>query len=54
MAEEPQEREEAPGLSKPFCPFCFMQQFEVTEASSGTVYCDNCGIDVPVKDLVKL
>jgi transcription elongation factor Elf1 len=54
MVEEPQGREEAPGLNKPFCPFCFMQQFEVTEASSGTVYCDNCGIDVPVKDLVKL
>ncbi|MBP1774346.1 MAG: hypothetical protein H6Q86_352 [candidate division NC10 bacterium] len=54
MVEEEKVREDMPSFNKPFCPFCFMQQFEVTEASSGTVYCDNCGIDVPVKDLVKL
>lgn len=52
--EELETRDVPSGANKPFCPFCFMQQFEVSEASSGTVYCDNCGIDVPVKDLVKL
>jgi|OpeIllAssembly_1097287.scaffolds.fasta_scaffold94906_3 transcription elongation factor Elf1 len=54
MMEEPRALDQPSSLNKPFCPFCFMQQFDVTEASQGTVYCDNCGIDVPVKDLVKL
>jgi transcription elongation factor Elf1 len=54
MEEEAKARDHVSSLNKPFCPFCFMQQFDVTEASSGTVYCDNCGIDVPVKDLVRL
>jgi len=52
--EESKERDGGSSPNNPFCPFCFLQQFEVTEASGGTVYCDNCGIDVPVKDLVKL
>ena len=45
---------ETRSLNKPFCPFCFMQQFEVTVASQGSVYCDVCGIDIPIKDLVRL
>jgi hypothetical protein len=44
----------APSLNMPFCPFCFMQQFDVTEASEGSVYCEVCGIDIPVRELVKL
>jgi hypothetical protein len=41
------------GLEKRFCPFCFMQEFEVTETTEGSVYCEVCGIDVPIKDLAK-
>ena len=52
--EEPKGGEQKSSMNNPFCPFCFLQQFEVTEASQGTVYCDNCGIDVPIKDLVRL
>jgi len=44
----------APSANMPFCPFCFMQQFDVTEASEGSVYCEVCGIDIPVRELVKL
>lgn len=51
---EPQEAESQPSWSNPFCPFCFMQQFEVAEGAAGSVYCEVCGIDVPVRDLVKL
>jgi len=57
MMEEPKASEklgETPTLNRPFCPFCFMQQFEVTETSEGSVYCDVCGIDIPIRDLVKL
>ncbi len=45
--------EETQGTDKRFCPYCFMQQFEVTETSAGSVYCEVCGIDVAVKDLVR-
>jgi hypothetical protein len=46
--------EETQGSDKRFCPYCFMQQFEVTETSAGSVYCEMCGLDVAVKDLVSL
>jgi hypothetical protein len=46
--------EETQGPDKRFCPYCFMQQFEVTETSVGSVYCEVCGLDVAVKDLVGL
>jgi hypothetical protein len=39
---------------KRFCPFCYMQQFTVSEEAQGSVYCEVCGIDVPIKDLEKL
>jgi transcription initiation factor TFIIIB Brf1 subunit/transcription initiation factor TFIIB len=43
------------GMEMRFCPYCFMQQFEVSEdATEGSVYCEVCGIDVPVKELEKL
>jgi hypothetical protein len=52
--------EESPG-SEPkgrpgvrFCPYCFMQQFQVSDRIEGSVYCEVCGIDIPVKDLVNL
>jgi ribosomal protein S27E len=45
---------ETASFSKPFCPYCFMQQFEVTDSSEGNVYCEVCGIDIPVRELVRL
>ncbi len=36
-----------------FCPFCFQQQFSTAEIKGDKVYCDICGVDVEVKDLVK-
>jgi len=47
--------EEREGPDKRFCPYCFMQQFEVSEtATDGSVYCEVCGIDILIKELVKL
>jgi hypothetical protein len=36
-----------------FCPFCFQQQFDVSGIQGDRVYCEICGIDVEVKELVK-
>jgi hypothetical protein len=36
-----------------FCPFCFQQQFSLAEITEDKVYCEICGVDVDVKDLVK-
>ena len=46
--------EEREGPDKRFCPYCFMQQFEVSDTADGSVYCEICGIDIPIKELVKL
>jgi hypothetical protein len=48
------ETEEAQVSGKRFCPYCFMQQFEVSETSAGSVYCEVCGLDVAIRDLVGL
>jgi hypothetical protein len=45
---------EPASFSKPFCPYCFMQQFEVTDMLEGNVYCEVCGIDIPLRELVRL
>jgi hypothetical protein len=36
-----------------FCPYCFQQQFTLSEIIGNKVYCEICGVDVDVKDLVK-
>ncbi len=36
-----------------FCPYCFQQQFTMSEVKTDKVYCEICGVDVEVKDLVK-
>jgi hypothetical protein len=52
------EKEEATGErggpDRRFCPYCFMQQFEVTDTSEGSVYCEVCGIDILVRELARL
>lgn len=36
-----------------FCPYCFQQQFDVSAIQQDQVYCEICGIDVQVEELVK-
>ncbi len=37
-----------------FCPYCFLQQFDMANRDSGTVYCEMCGVDVEIRALAKL
>jgi hypothetical protein len=36
-----------------FCPYCFQQQFNLAELKGDKVYCEICGVDVEVRELVK-
>ncbi len=36
-----------------FCPYCFQQEFDVSALEGSTVYCEVCGIEVEVKELMK-
>lgn len=37
-----------------FCPYCAMMQFHVDpEEEEGRVYCPVCGVDVPIRELVR-
>ncbi len=36
-----------------FCPYCFQQQFNLAEVEGEKVYCEICGVDVEVRELVK-
>ncbi|MBI4573453.1 MAG: hypothetical protein HY713_09255 [candidate division NC10 bacterium] len=46
--------EESPsGRDIRFCPYCFQQAFEMSDKMAEWVYCEICGIDVEVKELVK-
>lgn len=36
-----------------FCPYCGQMSFDVLAQRQGSVYCEFCGVDVPVADLVK-
>jgi hypothetical protein len=36
-----------------FCPYCYQQSFDMSETRGEWVYCEMCGIDVEVKELVK-
>lgn len=41
------------GRDMRFCPYCFQQQFDVSRIQGDRVYCEICGIDVEVTELVK-
>ena len=47
------QEESQPGRDFRFCPYCFQQMFEVSGETGEWVYCEICGIDVEVKELVK-
>ncbi len=36
-----------------FCPYCFQMNFEVSEIKGEWIFCEICGVDIEVKDLVK-
>lgn len=36
-----------------FCPYCAMTQFQVDPDAEGTVHCEVCGVDVPIRELVR-
>lgn len=36
-----------------FCPYCAMTQFQVEPGAAGTVHCEVCGVDVPIRELVR-
>jgi hypothetical protein len=46
--------EESPaGRDMRFCPYCFQQAFDVSNETGEWVFCEMCGVDVEIKDLVK-
>ena len=36
-----------------FCPYCYQMSFNVVEVKGDWVFCEICGVDVEVKELVK-
>jgi hypothetical protein len=36
-----------------FCPYCFLIQFDMAAIEGPSVFCEVCGIDVLVEELVK-
>ena len=37
-----------------FCPYCFLQEFDVTAREEKTVYCEMCGVDIDIRHLERL
>jgi len=48
----PQEEKPA-GPDIRFCPYCFQMSFDVSEIKGDWIFCEFCGVDVEVKELVK-
>lgn len=47
------ENEKPIGRDIRFCPYCFQMTFEMSEVTGNKVFCESCGVDIEVKDLVK-
>jgi hypothetical protein len=47
------ENEKPIGRDIRFCPYCFQMTFEMSEVTGDKVFCESCGVDIEVKDLVK-
>lgn len=41
------------GAAIRFCPYCYQQQFSGQELQGPRVYCQTCGVEVEVKELVQ-
>ncbi len=37
-----------------FCPYCGQMSFDVLDQHEGSVYCEFCGVDVSIAELVKI
>ena len=35
-----------------YCPYCGMTSFELSGDEEGSLYCEYCGVDVEVKELI--
>jgi len=35
-----------------YCPFCGRTSFELSGEEDDSVYCEHCGVDVEVKELI--
>jgi hypothetical protein len=57
MAQEvPRPKRQIEELSRDvrFCPYCFLQQFDLTgRGEETTVYCEMCGVDVEIRSLAR-
>ncbi len=49
----PEEEERPDGGELRFCPYCFQMAFEVSRIRGDYIFCEICGVDVEVKELVK-
>ena len=47
------EQEKPVGREVRFCPYCFQMTFEVSQVKGDYIFCEICGVDVEVKELVK-
>lgn len=36
-----------------FCPYCFQQAFDMAAVSGEWIYCEICGVDIEVKELIR-
>ena len=48
------EAEKSTGGEVRFCPYCFQMTFELSQIKGEWIFCEICGVDIEVKDLVKL
>lgn len=47
-------KEKASGKDIRFCPYCAQSEFDGTgKGEEGPLYCEICGIDVPIKELIR-
>ena len=47
------EQEWTAGQDVRFCPYCFSMSFQMSDVKGEFVFCEMCGVDVEVKELVK-
>lgn len=47
------EKEKPIGRDLRFCPYCFQMAFEVSEIKGEWIFCEICGVDIEVKELVR-
>jgi hypothetical protein len=47
------ENEKPIGRDIRFCPFCYQMSFEMSQVTGSQVFCEVCGVEIEVKDLVE-